>query len=172
MKYIVVKENKINNNIPEISGIWYIVKFKNPILRIFEILDNNTFRDKNEAIECARLKSINKWDCTESKEKIYETSTQNTEKKRDWPFDIIMSCLYLFGGFYLLVMGVESISGFAERHNNIIHVLSYALGVMAISVLIGIKVTSALLDGSDLHRLQELEKKLDKHLKNQRRTKK
>jgi len=63
MKYIVVKKKSIDHDIPYISGIWYIVRLKNPILHFFAgMFDYKPFRDKEEAIKCARLKSIGKYD--------------------------------------------------------------------------------------------------------------
>lgn len=65
MKYIVVKKKSIDHELPSTSGIWYVVRIKNPIIHfIIESFgfDYKPFRDKKEAIKCARLKSIGKYD--------------------------------------------------------------------------------------------------------------
>ena len=65
MKYIVIKEKKIDNEFPMISGIWYVVRIKNPILHFLANIieqDYKLFRDKEKAIECAKLKSMSKYD--------------------------------------------------------------------------------------------------------------
>ena len=58
-----------------------------------------------------------------------------------------MCLIYLLSDFYLMVHGVESIPEFAEKYQNNVYVLLYALGVMAISILLGVKAMETLLFG-------------------------
>ena len=74
MGYVVMEEKRIDHNCYFLSGTWYIVRLKNPILHFFADifgLDYMPFKNKEKAIECARLKSIGKYDYTVSNKKIY-----------------------------------------------------------------------------------------------------
>ena len=67
--------------------------------------------------------------------------------KGDLFADILIILAYIFSGFYLIVLGIETIPYFDEKWNGNIFVLFYALGVMGVSVLTAYKVINTILDG-------------------------
>ncbi len=73
-------------------------------------------------------------------------------KKRNWYFDLIMCFSYLFAGWYLLVMGVESMPEFAKEHNEIVS-LFYALGIIGISIIFTIKSLQIFSGGYDIKQI-------------------
>jgi len=81
MKYIVVKQIKRYEQIPELNGTWFVVRLKNTIAHlimscIVPEFDYYPFRDKKEAIRCAEFlsKGKSKYDCeTFNKGAVYET---------------------------------------------------------------------------------------------------
>lgn len=65
MKFVVRKEVRVNEGYHELGGVWYDVTLKNLFLRWFYdflALNYLCFKDLKEAKECARLKTIGKWD--------------------------------------------------------------------------------------------------------------
>ena len=61
----------IDNDLPSINGLWYVVVPKCALFRVFTLFNRNVFRNKNEAINCAKLRTIGKWDYIKSSKIIY-----------------------------------------------------------------------------------------------------